>query len=222
MGYAMAIDGPAGAGKSTIAKLTAKELGLIYIDTGAMYRGVALYFIDNNIDYTDENEAKKVCDNIDITIKYEDGIQQLILNGRNVTSLIRQEQVGKAASAVAKHSCIREKLVELQRRLAEDNNIIMDGRDIGTKVLPNANLKIYLTASSMVRAERRYNELKAKNIECDINEIEKDIIARDTEDMNREISPLRQASDAMLLDTSDMNIDEVVSYIKNIYRENMN
>lgn len=221
MGYAMAIDGPAGAGKSTIAKLAAKELGLIYIDTGAMYRGVALYFIDNNIDYTDENEAKKVCDNIDITIKYEGGMQQLILNGRNVTSLIRQEQVGKAASAVAKHLCVREKLVELQRRLAENNNIIMDGRDIGTKVLPNANLKIFLTASSMVRAERRYNELKAKNIECDINEIEKDIIARDTEDMNREISPLRQACDAMLLDTSDMNIDEVVSYIKNIYRENM-
>lgn len=217
----MAIDGPAGAGKSTIAKLAAKELGLIYIDTGAMYRGVALYFIDNNIDYTDENEAKKVCDNIDITIKYEGGMQQLILNGNNVTSLIRQEQVGKAASAVAKHLCVREKLVELQRRLAEDNNIIMDGRDIGTKVLPNANLKIYLTASSMVRAERRYNELKAKNIECDINEIEKDIIARDTEDMNREISPLRQAPDAMLLDTSDMNIDEVVSYIKNIYRESL-
>lgn len=221
MGYAMAIDGPAGAGKSTIAKLAAKELGLIYIDTGAMYRGVALYFIDNNIDYTDENEAKKVCDNIDITIKYEGGMQQLILNGNNVTSLIRQEQVGKAASAVAKHLCVREKLVELQRRLAEDNNVIMDGRDIGTKVLPNANLKIYLTASSMVRAERRYNELKAKNIECDINEIEKDIIARDTEDMNREISPLRQAPDAMLLDTSDMNIDEVVSYIKNIYRESL-
>lgn len=221
MGYAMAIDGPAGAGKSTIAKLAAKELGLIYIDTGAMYRGVALYFIDNNIDYTDENEAKKVCNNIDITIKYEGGMQQLILNGNNVTSLIRQEQVGKAASAVAKHLCVREKLVELQRRLAEDNNVIMDGRDIGTKVLPNANLKIYLTASSMVRAERRYNELKAKNIECDINEIEKDIIARDTEDMNREISPLRQAPDAMLLDTSDMNIDEVVSYIKNIYRESL-
>lgn len=217
----MAIDGPAGAGKSTIAKLAAKELGLIYIDTGAMYRGVALYFIDNNIDYTDENEAKKVCDNIDITIKYEGGMQQLILNGNNVTSLIRREQVGKAASAVAKHLCVREKLVELQRRLAEDNNVIMDGRDIGTKVLPNANLKIYLTASSMVRAERRYNELKAKNIECDINEIEKDIIARDTEDMNREISPLRQAPDAMLLDTSDMNIDEVVSYIKNIYRESL-
>lgn len=217
----MAIDGPAGAGKSTIAKLAAKELGLIYIDTGAMYRGVALYFIDNNIDYTDENEAKKVCNNIDITIKYEGGMQQLILNGNNVTSLIRQEQVGKAASAVAKHLCVREKLVELQRRLAEDNNVIMDGRDIGTKVLPNANLKIYLTASSMVRAERRYNELKAKNIECDINEIEKDIIARDTEDMNREISPLRQAPDAMLLDTSDMNIDEVVSYIKNIYRESL-
>lgn len=148
-------------------------------------------------------------------------MQQLILNGNNVTSLIRQEQVGKAASAVAKHLCVREKLVELQRRLAEDNNVIMDGRDIGTKVLPNANLKIYLTASSMVRAERRYNELKAKNIECDINEIEKDIIARDTEDMNREISPLRQAPDAMLLDTSDMNIDEVVSYIKNIYRESL-
>lgn len=217
----MAIDGPAGAGKSTIAKLAAKELGLIYIDTGAMYRGVALYFIDNNIDYTDENEAKKACDNTDITIKYESGMQQLILNGNNVTSLIRQEQVGKAASAVAKHLCVREKLVELQRRLAEDNNVIMDGRDIGTKVLPNANLKIYLTASSMVRAERRYNELKAKNIECDINEIEKDIIARDTEDMNREISPLRQAPDAMLLDTSDMNIDEVVSYIKNIYRESL-
>ncbi len=221
MGYAIAIDGPAGAGKSTIAKLAAEKLGLIYIDTGAMYRGVALYFIINNIDYTDENEAKKVCAGIDITIKYENGMQQLILNGENVTSLIRQEQVGKAASSVAKHLCVREKLVELQRRLAEDNNIIMDGRDIGTHVLPNADIKIYLTASSAVRAQRRYSELKNKNIECDINDIEKDIIARDTEDMNREISPLRQAADALLLDTSDMNIDEVVSYIKNIYEESI-
>ncbi len=220
MGYAIAIDGPAGAGKSTIARLAAEKLGLIYIDTGAMYRGVALFFIRNNIDYTDKEQAQKVCEDIDINIIYEDGAQQLILNGENITSHIRNEQIGKAASSVAKHICIREKLVDIQRKLACDNNVIMDGRDIGTKVLPGANIKIYLTASPAVRAKRRYDELIKKGIECDIKDIENDIIARDNEDMNRAVSPLKKADDALLLDTSDMSIDEVVAYINNIYKEN--
>ena len=221
MGYSMAVDGPAGAGKSTIAKLAAKEIGLIYIDTGAMYRAIGLHFINNGIAPEDSVDAKNACDSISIDIKYEDGVQQIYLNGENVSASIRMEEVGKMASKVAKLPFVRTKLVDIQRQLAKNENVIMDGRDIGTCVLPDANVKIYLTANSRVRAQRRYNELVEKNMECDIDEIETSIIARDYEDMHREISPLRQADDAILLDTSDMDITMVVNAIKNIYEESL-
>lgn len=219
MGFTMAIDGPAGAGKSTIAKLTGEKLGLIYIDTGAMYRAVACYFIENNINPDDSDEVKKACDAIVITIDYYDGEQQVILNGRNVTPVLRREATGKMASRVAKLGGVRSKLVSLQRDMARKGRIIMDGRDIGTCVFPDADIKIYLTASSAVRAKRRYDELISKGQECNIDEIEKDIINRDYEDMNREISPLRQADDAICVDTSDMGIVEVVDRLIKIYEE---
>lgn len=220
MGFAMAIDGPAGAGKSTIAKITGQKLDLVYIDTGAMYRAMAYYFVNNNVDTEDNDAVKTACDSININIVYEDGAQQVILNNINITKYLREEAIGKMASKVAKLSDVRSKLVSLQREMASNGRVIMDGRDIGTCVLPDAEVKIYLTASSKVRAKRRYDELVAKGEECDIDEIEKDIINRDYEDMNREISPLKQADDAICVDTSDMNIDEVVAKLIEIYEEN--
>lgn len=219
MGYNIAIDGPAGAGKSTIAKLTAKELGMVYIDTGAMYRAVAYYFLNNNVPADDEISAEAACNNIDIDITYEDDMQQIILNGKNITSGLRDEIIGKMASEAAKLPCVRQKLVDIQRALAVKSDVIMDGRDIGTRVLPDADIKIYLTAAVEVRAKRRYDELTAKNIECDIEIIKKDIAQRDYEDMHRKISPLMQAEDAVMIDTSDMSIRQVVDRIKGLYRE---
>ena len=207
--YSIAIDGPAGAGKSTIAKRIAKHLNFIYVDTGAMYRALALYFIRNNISPDEKEKIKNACNNADITIEYLNGEQQVILNGENVSHLIRTEEVGNMASAASVYPSVRLKLVELQRNLAKKANVVMDGRDIGTYVLPNADLKIYLTASSSERARRRYLELKERGIAADISEIEKDIIERDKRDMNRDFAPLRQAEDAILIDSSDMTIEEV-------------
>lgn len=218
MSFNIAIDGPAGAGKSSIAKRVARELSFVYVDTGAMYRTMALYFLRNKIDLQDEESICLNCDAIRIELKYDNGEQQIYLNGENVSKEIRKEEVGKSASIVAKYMPVRQKLVELQRSLAQTTNIIMDGRDIGTVVLPNANVKIYLTASSAVRAKRRYLELQEKGIACNLAQIEEDIIARDKQDMNRDVSPLKQADDAILLDTSDMSINEVVSSIKNMVR----
>lgn len=209
----IAIDGPAGAGKSSIAKLVAKKLNYVYVDTGAMFRAMAYYFLTNGIDTTDENAVNEKCQAIDITIQYENGEQHIFLNGADVSKEIRKEEVGKNASVVAKYPKVREKLLELQRNLAAANDVIMDGRDIGTVVLPNAECKIYLTASSFVRANRRYKELIEKGETCDLAQIEKDIIARDEQDMNREIAPLKQAEDAVYLDSSDLTIDEVVNKI---------
>ncbi|MDF2951074.1 MAG: cytidylate kinase [Anaerocolumna sp.] len=217
--YNIAIDGPAGAGKSTIAKSIAKNLQFIYVDTGAMYRAVALYMIRQQIDPEDDIAITNACNNIDVTIAYVNGEQQVILNGENVNSLIRTEEVGKMSSAFAKHKTVRTKMVELQRNLAAKANVIMDGRDIGTVVLPNADLKVYLTASTQERARRRWNELTDKGIACDFNEIEQDIIARDTQDMNREISPLCQAEDAILVDSSAMSIEQVINVIIQLYKE---
>ncbi len=217
--YNIAIDGPAGAGKSTIAKNIAKKLGFIYVDTGAMYRAMALYVIQQNVDVNDSTEIAKACKSIHVTIQYQDGEQQVILNDENVTTLLRTEEVGKMASAVAKHNDVRTKMVELQRELAVTSNVIMDGRDIGTVVLPNADLKVYLTASSLERARRRYMELTDKGVLCDLNEIEQDIIARDHQDMNREISPLRQAEDAVLIDSSNLTINQVVDTIIALYQQ---
>lgn len=213
MSFCIAVDGPAGAGKSTIAKLVAKKMNLIYVDTGAMYRAMAYYLISRNTNLTNGQEISEKCQGADIRIVYENGEQVVILNGQNVNPYLRTEEVGNAASVSSANGSVRAKLVELQQRMAEDTDLIMDGRDIGTCVLPKAQLKIYLTASSRVRALRRYHELVAKGQACNLEEIEADIIDRDYRDMNREISPLRQASDAVLLDTSEMTIEEVVGKI---------
>ena len=219
MSMNIAIDGPAGAGKSTIAKRLAKKLGFIYVDTGAMYRAMAYYFLQHNIDAKDEKAIAAACTDVDITITYENGEQQVLLNGENVNGVIRNEEVGNMASSTSVYPVVRKKLVELQRQLAKSADVIMDGRDIGTCVLPDAQVKIYLTASSATRAKRRYDELTEKGVSCDLAEIEKDIIDRDYRDMHRETSPLRQAEDAVLVDSSEMNIDEVVDAIYQVYSE---
>ena len=213
MSYNIAIDGPAGAGKSTIAKNIAKKLGYIYVDTGAMYRAMALYLIREKIDPSETEKISARCREADISIGYENGEQIVYLNGENVNGYIRTEEVGNMASASSPNPDVRKKLVELQQKLAANNNVVMDGRDIGTCVLPNAQVKVYLTADSRVRAERRYKELQAKGEECDLDTIEKDIIERDRQDMTREISPLVQAEDATLIDSSHMTVDEVAEAV---------
>lgn len=213
MGYNVAIDGPAGAGKSTIAKKIAKKMNYIYVDTGAMYRAMALFLLRNHVEPTDESAVSEKCREADITLRYEQGEQVVLLNGENVNGLIRTEEVGNMASYSSPNPNVRKKMVELQRQLAKTSDVIMDGRDIGTCVLPEADVKVYLTASSAVRAKRRYDELTAKGETCDLSMIEADIIERDRRDMTRELSPLRQAEDAVLVDSSDMTIDEVVDTI---------
>ena len=218
MSYQIAIDGPAGAGKSTIAKKVAKTKGFIYVDTGAMYRAMAYYLLTQGIDPENAEAIEANCVNADITICYENEEQVVLLNGENVNGVIRNEEVGNMASSSSKHPKVRETLTVLQKELAAKNNVVMDGRDIGTCVLPNADVKVYLTASAQVRAKRRYDELSAKGIPCDIEQIEMDIIKRDEQDMNREIAPLKQAEDAVLVDSSDMTIDEVVQAILDLCR----
>jgi cytidylate kinase len=214
MHYSIAIDGPAGAGKSTIAKKIAKNLGFIYVDTGALYRTIALYLLRKGIDGRDTASIEAECPNIKVTLAYNEiGEQQVFLNGENVTPYIRTEEVGNMASVTSAIPAVREALLELQRGLARDADVLMDGRDIGTHVLPDAFLKIYLTASPAVRAKRRYDELLMKGVSCELADIERDIIQRDKQDMTREIAPLRQADDAILVDSSDMTIDEVVDTI---------
>ncbi len=215
----IAIDGPAGAGKSTIAKRLAREMGYIYVDTGAMYRAMALYFLEHGIPASDEETISSASDSVDISIRYQDGEQQVILNGENVNGKIRREEVGNMASATSIYPAVRKKLVALQQKLAATADVIMDGRDIGTCVLPNAEVKIYLTASSLTRAKRRYEELQAKGESCDLEAIQKDIEDRDYRDMHRETSPLKQAEDAVLVDSSYMTIDEVVETIQKICQE---
>lgn len=215
----IAIDGPAGAGKSTIAKRLAKEMGYVYVDTGAMYRAMALYFLENGMHASDEEEISRASDAVDISIRYQDGEQQVILNGENVSGKLRREEVGNMASSTSVYPKVRKKLVALQQKLAAETDVIMDGRDIGTCVLPDADVKIYLTASSATRAKRRYAELTEKGIYCDLAAIRKDIEDRDYRDMHRETSPLRQAEDAVLVDSSDLSVDEVVEVIRNICRE---
>ena len=213
MGYNVAIDGPAGAGKSTIAKRVAKEKGFIYVDTGAMYRGMAIYFLEQKISPDEKEEIAKACQNAEVSIAYEDGEQQIYLNGKNVTALLRKEEVGKMASISSAIPEVRQKLLSLQRNLAKEKDVVMDGRDIGTNILPDADVKVYLTASSRTRANRRYLELREKNVDCNLDEIEREIIARDERDMNREIAPLKQAEDAILIDSSDLTIEEVTEKI---------
>ena len=213
MGINIAIDGPAGAGKSTIAKQIARKLGYIYVDTGAMYRAMALYLLRGETLPSETEKINEKCREADISIGYENGEQIVYLNGENVNGLIRTEEVGNMASASSPNPNVRRKLVELQQKLAADQDVVMDGRDIGTCVLPDAQVKVYLTADSRVRATRRYKELVEKGIACDLDEIEKDIIERDHQDMTREISPLRQAADAVLVDSSHMTADEAVDAV---------
>ena len=214
----IAIDGPAGAGKSTIAKKVAKTLGYIYVDTGAMYRAMALYMIKLGIDPENANAIEEACKSADIGIEYRDGEQVVLLNGENVNAYLRTEEVGNMASVTSVNAKVREKLVELQQKLAKTKDVVMDGRDIGTVVLPNAEVKVYLTASSLVRAQRRALELEAKGESADLSKIEADIIERDNRDMTRAISPLKQAEDATLIDSSYMTIDEVVEAILNLVK----
>ena len=216
MGYNIAIDGPAGAGKSTIAKKIAKELGYVYVDTGAMYRALAIHFLKNGLKSEDTEAIKEACKTAVVTLQYEDGVQQVYLNGENVTSMLREEAVGNMASVSSAIPEVRAQLLELQRDLAKAKDVVMDGRDIGTNILPNADVKVYLTASVEERARRRYKELQEKGVSCNLEEIAHDIEERDTRDMNREIAPLKQAEDATFVDSSDMSIDEVVMTIVNL------
>ena len=218
MGYNVAIDGPAGAGKSTIAKLVAKEKGFIYVDTGAMYRGLAIHFLNQGIQADETEKVIKACQDAEVTIRYENGIQQVYLNGANITSRLRDEEVGNMASITSAIPEVRAKLLELQQNLARTQNVIMDGRDIGTCVLPNADVKIFLTASVETRAKHRYEELMAKGVPCNLDEIESDIRERDYRDMTREIAPLKQAEDAVKVDSSYMTIPEVVDKIVELCR----
>ena len=218
MGYNVAIDGPAGAGKSTIAKLVAKEKGYIYVDTGAMYRGLAVHFLRKGIDADDRSAVADACADAEVTIGYENGTQQVYLNGGNITDLIRGEEVGNMASRTSAIPEVREKLLELQRSLARSHDVVMDGRDIGTNILPDADVKVYLTASVQTRAKRRFDELQEKGVACDLKEIERDIRERDERDMNRDIAPLKQAEDAVLIDSSDMTIPEVTAEICGLCR----
>ncbi len=209
----IAIDGPAGAGKSTIAKRVAKELNYIYVDTGAMYRAIAYYLLKHQVDVEDNDALTESLVDVSLAIRYESGAQQVYLNGENVTPKLRTEDVGNMASVSSAKPVVRAALLALQRSLAKENNVVMDGRDIGTYVLPNAEVKVYLTASSKERASRRYKELLEKGEPANFSQIEKDIIDRDQRDMNREIAPLKQAEDAVYIDSSDMKIDEVVQAI---------
>ncbi len=213
MSRQIAIDGPAGAGKSTIAKAVAAKLGYIYVDTGAMYRAIGLHLMREGVNTDDEAEVNAHLDSADVRLAMEDGMQKVYLNGEDVTTAIRTEEAGMMASKTSAYGKVREKLVSLQQKIAADCSVVMDGRDIGTVVLPHADLKIFLTASVEERARRRFNELKKKGQQADFQAIMEDIAKRDYQDTHREISPLRQADDAILLDTSDMGIEEVTAKV---------
>lgn len=219
MSFNIAIDGPAGAGKSTIAKRVAEELGFIYVDTGAMYRTIALYLLRNQVDCEQEQELAAALEGMEISIAYENGEQQMKLNGENVTGLIRTEEVSRMASRSSAKPIVRAKLLELQRSLAARFDVLMDGRDIGTMILPDAQLKVYLTASIEARARRRYLEQQEKGEQCTLKKIEKDIEERDYRDMHRATAPLRQAEDAVRIDSSYMTLEEVVDKIKSLAAE---
>lgn len=216
---AIAIDGPAGAGKSTIAKTVAEKLDMIYVDTGAMYRAIAVWTDDEGIEPDDGKTISSGLDRVNVTIRYTDGRQRVLLNGTDVTDRLRDEETGRRASIVSKHKCVREKLVSLQQELADKNRVIMDGRDIGTRVLPEAVLKVFLTASADVRAKRRFDELMEKGVDCDYDKILDDIRQRDLADETRKESPLKPAADAVILDTSDMSREEVAQEILALYKE---
>ena len=222
MAFNIAIDGPAGAGKSTIARKVAKDLSYIYVDTGAMYRAMALFFLREGISEKDEAAISEACDKITVTLSNENGEQQVFLNGENVNGFIREEKVGVMAAATSVYGKVRQKLTQLQREMAQSTNLVMDGRDIGSYVLPDAQVKVYLTASVEIRGKRRFLELQEKGMECDLEKICEDIRKRDHQDMNRKISPLKQAEDAVLIDSSDMSIEEVKDKILELVHDAQN
>ena len=219
MSFNIAIDGPAGAGKSTVARGAAEELGFLYVDTGAMYRTIALHLLNGAVDLADHAAVAEALKDVDIRIAYKDGVQRMLLNGEDVSDRIRTEEVSERASVTAAIPCVREKLLDLQRSLAKEQDVLMDGRDIGTNILPDAQLKIYLTASVGERARRRYLELREKGEDCSLSAIETEIRERDERDMNRETAPLRQAADAVYLDTSDMDREQVIAEIVRLAKE---
>ena len=217
----VAIDGPAGAGKSTIAKKVAKTLQYIYVDTGAMFRAMAIHLIRRGTDTSDAAAISRDAQEADITIEYRDGEQVVLLNGENVTPFLRTEEVGNMASVSSVNPDVRTKMADLQRQLAKKQNVVMDGRDIGTVILPDAQVKIYLTARVEVRGMRRYKELVEKGLDADLEKIEAEIRERDHRDMTRPIAPLKQADDAVFIDSSDMTIDEVTEAILAVCREKL-
>ncbi len=220
--FQVAIDGPAGAGKSTIAKILAEELGFIYVDTGAMYRAMALSCLRNGKDVEDKEAVVEHCKQRKVSLNYENGEQQVLLDEENVNAYIRTEEVSQATSAISIYEGVREKLLNLQQQLGQEHNVVMDGRDIGTNVLKDAQVKIYLTASVQTRAKRRYEELVKKGMECNLKEIEEDIKERDYRDMHREIAPLKQAEQAVYLDSSELAIEQVVEKIRKIIEDRKN
>ncbi|MBR0163652.1 MAG: (d)CMP kinase [Lachnospiraceae bacterium] len=215
--HAIAIDGPSGAGKSTVARILAKELGFVFIDTGAMYRALAIRTLEEGIDATDQAAVEEAAERATVTIRFEDGTQHVFLDGTDVTARLRDQTVGDTASAISVYGRVRERMVELQQALAKEADVIMDGRDIGTVVLPGADLKIYLTASSFVRAKRRYDELIARGEQAHLPDIEQEIKERDHRDTTRTHSPLRRAEDAVEIDSSGLTIEEVVARIRALY-----
>lgn len=215
----IAIDGPAGSGKSTVAKQLAKDFNILYLDTGAMYRACALKALEEGVDPNDEAAVVDLMRDVKIDVVYENGVQKTMLDGRDVSEEIRRNPVSMASSVVSKHPSVRMHLVEKQREIAEKMSCVLDGRDIGTFVLPDADFKFYLTASPDVRAKRRYEELKAKGAEVDFSSLKEEIVRRDEQDMNRKFAPLKQAEDAILIDTSEMSIEEVVSAIERAMQE---
>lgn len=219
--FAVAIDGPSGAGKSSLARRCAAELGFLYVDTGAIYRTVGLAALRRGIDRKDEAQVAAILPELDIALRYEDGEQRMFLNGEDVSRQIRLPEISLCASDVSAHAAVRDYLMETQRRLARENRVIMDGRDIGTVVLPDAPLKIYLTASAEARAERRMKELAAKGVEQSFEEVLREIVQRDEQDMSREVAPLRRAEDAMLVDTTEIDFEESFRLLCRIIRERM-
>ncbi len=217
--FAVALDGPSGSGKSTVAKLLAGELHILYLDTGAMYRACALKAVKENVKEITEETVRPLMDGLDLKIEYKDGTQRTVLDGEDVSEAIRRPEVSMAASRISALRCVREKMVEMQRKIAGEQSCVLDGRDIGTHVLPDAEFKFYVTATSAVRAKRRYDELKAKGYSVDLKKLQEEIEERDRNDSTREFSPLRKADDAELVDTSDMTVGEVLAYIRKKIQE---
>lgn len=219
MSFKIAIDGPSSSGKSTLAKMIAKNLGFVYIDTGAMYRAMGYYFLKNNLDLNDVEIVNNNVNNVDVELNYVDGVLQVLLNGEDISGVIRKEEVGSAGSIISTYKLVRERLVSLQQKMASVCDVVMDGRDIGTVVLPDANVKIYLNADCHERAVRRHKELLEKGIDKSLEEVETDLKERDYRDMNRENSPLRKADDAIEIDSTNMEIEEVVEMVLSIVKE---